>query len=283
MATQYSKSSHMGDKATNFIREICTNSEKALFIDSSEKDIGIDAHLDILFENGEPTGAFALIQSKGGLSRITKSKQSKSEQYKIQADKKHFETWSRYKNPVIGIVYNPNRHDARWVSISEHLQSHPNCIETGPYVIYAPQDQPFSLEGFTKFQHHVMEHHNRLSNDPAQILMDQYFSGDIVKKYESLVQLFNSYRWTSLSCFFFHQVLRIEEEPTILRELSSIIGAYQYFTYHLTDTKYNQDASLISLAQKCIAGFGKIEVLKMMTAIDEENGVFHCSYSLSRL
>jgi len=113
--------------------------------------------------------------------------------------------------------------------------------------------------------------------------MDQYFSGDIVKKYESLVQLFNSYRWTSLSCFFFHQVLRIEEEPTILRELSSIIGAYQYFTYHLTDTKYNQDASLISLAQKCIAGFGKIEVLKMMTAIDEENGVFHCSYSLSRL
>jgi hypothetical protein len=58
----------MGDKAINFIREICTNSEKALFIDSSEKDIGIDAHLDILFENGEPTGAFALIQSKGGMS-----------------------------------------------------------------------------------------------------------------------------------------------------------------------------------------------------------------------
>jgi len=260
----------MGDKATNFIREICTNSEKALFIDSSEKDIGIDAHLDILFENGEPTGAFALIQSKGGLSRITKSKRSKSEQYKIQADKKHFETWSRYKNPVIGIVYNPNRHDARWVSISEHLQSHPNCIETGPYVIYAPQDQPFSLEGFTKFQHYVMEYHNRLSNDPAQILIDQYFSGDIVKKYESLVQLFNSYRWTSLSCFFFHQVLRIEEEPTILRELSFIIGAYQYYTYHLTDTKYNQDTFLISLAQKCIAGYGKIEVLKMMTAFDEE-------------
>jgi len=273
LATHYSKSSHMGDKATNFIREICTNSEKALFIDSSEKDIGIDAHLDILFENGEPTGAFALIQSKGGLSRITKSKRSKSEQYKIQADKKHFETWSRYKNPVIGIVYNPNRHDARWVSITEHLQSHPNCIETGPYVIYAPQDQPFSLEGFTKFQDYVIEHHNQLGIDSAQILMDQYFSGDTVQKYESLVQLFNSYRWTSLSCFFFHQVLRIEEEPTILRELSSIIGAYQYFTYHPTDTKYNQDASLISLAQKCIAGYGKIEVLKMMTAIDEENGL----------
>ena len=273
MATHYSKSSHMGDKATNFIREICTNSEKALFIDSSEKDIGIDAHLDILFENGEPTGAFALIQSKGGLSRITISKRSKSEQYKIQADKKHFETWSRYKNPVIGIVYNPNRHDARWVSITEHLQSHPNCIETGPYVIYAPQDQPFSLEGFTKFQDYVMEHYNRLGNDSAQILIDQYFSGDTVQKYEFLVQLFNSYRWTSLSCFFFHQVLRIEEEPAILRELIYIIGAYQHFAYHFTDTMPNHSASLKSLAQKCIAEFGKIEVLKMMTTIDEEHGL----------
>jgi hypothetical protein len=35
----------------------------------------------------------------------------------------------------------------------------------------------------------------------------------------------------------------------------------------------NHSASLKSLAQKCIAEFGKIEVLKMMTTIDEVRGL----------
>ena len=35
----------------------------------------------------------------------------------------------------------------------------------------------------------------------------------------------------------------------------------------------NHSASLKSLAPKCIAEFGKIEVLKMMTTIDEEHGL----------
>ncbi len=38
-------------------------------------------------------------------------------------------------------------------------------------------------------------------------------------------------------------------------------------------TQPNHSVSLKSLAQKCIAEFGKIEVLKMMTTIDEEHGL----------
>jgi Domain of unknown function (DUF4365) len=223
MPTRYSESDHMGDEAVNFIRTICTNSRQALFWDEPGKDIGIDAHLDLLNKNGEPTGAIALIQSKGGLSYI------KTGRYLIKADKKHFETWSKYNNPVIGIVYNPDLREARWVSISEHLQSHPNCIPEGPYVIEAPPDQPFSLEGFNKFYSYVTEQHAKLGSSTAQMLIDQYFSGDNITKVESLVQLFSFYRWTSLACFFFHQVLRVEEEPTILEQLTYFISFYRSY------------------------------------------------------
>jgi hypothetical protein len=81
MATRYPKSSHTGDKAVHFIKGICIDSEQAIFRAILETDLGIDGDIHLLNENGEPTGAFAHIQSKGGLSRVTKSGR-----YKIQTD-----------------------------------------------------------------------------------------------------------------------------------------------------------------------------------------------------
>ena len=122
MATRFTKSTKMGRSAMRFISGICDDSDQAIFrAISDETDIGIDGHIELLYKNEEPTGAVAFIQSKGGPSQITKSGE-----YRIRANKKHFETWSRYKNTVIGIVYNPKLNDARWVSITEHLESHPN-------------------------------------------------------------------------------------------------------------------------------------------------------------
>jgi hypothetical protein len=66
------------------------NSKQAIFLDRSQKDIGTDGYIELFNLNGEPTGAIAFIQSKGGLFYL-----STTGLYQIKADKKHFETWSR--------------------------------------------------------------------------------------------------------------------------------------------------------------------------------------------
>lgn len=276
MPTRYSESDHIGDEAVNFIRSICTYSKQALFWEEPGKDIGIDAHLDLLNENGEPTGAIALIQSKGGLSYV------KTGKYLIKADKKHFETWSKYSNPVIGIVYNPLLRDARWVSISDHLQSHPDCIHKGPYLIEAPLNQPFSLEGFNKFHNYVTEQHAKRGSNTSEMLIEQYLSGDNITKIECLVQIFSFYRWTPLACFFSHQVLRVEEDTDILKQLTYLISFYRpygdrFYNENNTIPKH-MDFLLRGLAQKCIDSFGKTEVLKMLSTIDDDNALERGSF-----
>jgi len=88
MATRFTEADFTGDDAVLFIHSICNSSRQAIFYETPRKEIGIDARIELLYKNLEPTGAFANIQSKGGLSYITKTGK-----YKIRADKKHFETW----------------------------------------------------------------------------------------------------------------------------------------------------------------------------------------------
>lgn len=82
------------------------------------------------------------------------------------------------------------------------------------------------------------------------------------------------HRWTPFGCFFFHQALRIEEELTIVDELTYLISFYRSHgdRYYNPDYAMPEHTSLESLAHKCIASFGKAEVLKMLSTIDE-NGL----------
>jgi len=183
LPTHYSQSARTGDEGIDFIRLTCTRSN-ALFLERPRQDIGIDGHIELLNQSGEPTGAIAFVQAKAGLSYI-----SNAGNYQIKTDKVHFETWSKYTSPVIGIVYNPSAQDARWVSITEYIQSHPNSIQTGPYVIEASAQQPFSQQQFTKLQIYIETQHAKLGILSPQKLIDQYFSADVVAKIDCLTQL----------------------------------------------------------------------------------------------
>jgi ribosomal protein S18 acetylase RimI-like enzyme/predicted transcriptional regulator len=108
-------------------------------------DIGVDGAIEFINEKREPSGDLVLVQAKSGSSYISRNS------YYLQADRDHFETWARYSIPVVGIVHNPKKTDARWVDISEHLRKHPEQITSGPYRILAPEEQPFTLEGIAAF------------------------------------------------------------------------------------------------------------------------------------
>lgn len=253
----------IADEGMDYIALTCSRSG-AFFLPRPRQDVGIDAHIEFRDERGIPSGAIALVQCKAGLSYV-----SSSGKYRILADKRHFQTWSRYTLPVVGIVYNPARGDARWVNISDHLRANPACIESGPYVIEAPDHQPLSKQAFPEFQRAVGGVSVRKS---AQELIDRYLTGDESTKEESLTELFSEHRWTPLAVFFICQAIRIETELSLIAYLTYLASFYRPHGDRLLGDDLCPP-ELQDLAGKCIGGFGVSEIIKMLSIIDEENGL----------
>jgi len=144
MAIRYTKTSQTGDEGIAYVKLVASKAG-CIYRPFENADLGIDGALEFINDNREPSGEFVLVQVKSGESYISK------EGYQLKADRKHLETWSRYSIPVVGIIYNPERSDARWIDISSHLRHYPECIDKGPYILTAPESQKFTVEEFEEF------------------------------------------------------------------------------------------------------------------------------------
>lgn len=144
MPTRYVPSAQTGDTGIAYIRYIASQTG-LIYRPFENVDLGVDGALEFINENREPSGDLVLVQAKSGSSFI------RSDAYYLQADRDHFETWARYSIPIVGIVHNPTKADARWVNISEHLKKHPEQVPDGPYRIRTPRNQVFTVEGVTDF------------------------------------------------------------------------------------------------------------------------------------
>jgi len=142
MATKYTQTAQTGSRGVAFVQSVSSEAGGIFRKFDEADDLGIDGAIEFIDENKEPTGDIALVQVKSGASYV----RSDNDTYFVQGDQDHFETWSRYALPVIGVVHNPEKGDARWVDISEHLRQHPESIGIGPYNINATR--PFSADHF---------------------------------------------------------------------------------------------------------------------------------------
>ena len=144
MGTKYTKSAQTGDEGVALVSQIATK-VGAVYRPFEKVDLGIDATIELLTDDRQPSGDFVLVQIKTGPSYI------RGGCFYIDADKAHFETWARYSVPVVGIVCDPSTDVARWVDISDHILRNPGAVTSGPYSLEAPATQPFSETGFAAF------------------------------------------------------------------------------------------------------------------------------------
>lgn len=144
MATKYQQSAQTGDQGVAFVQMAATEAG-FIYRRFDNADLGIDGAVELLTDSREPSGDIVLAQIKAGCSYV------RNGQFFLDADRNHFETWSRYALPVIGIVYEPNSGEARWVNISEHLRQHPESVVGGPFSIEAPASNSFSAASFPQF------------------------------------------------------------------------------------------------------------------------------------
>src|SRR5690242_17731954 len=101
-----------GDDIVNWV---CSNSN-AYCVFRPRLDGGIEYHLEFLNENNEQTGKIAFIEI-----RERYSDDIDSNKYLMKASKEYFDLWSKYSVPIIGIIYDPDAQDARWINISEYI------------------------------------------------------------------------------------------------------------------------------------------------------------------
>lgn len=98
-----------------------------IFRETSNTDVGIDAQIELIDGNGVATGKLAGIQIKSGDSFVD----VKTQTFTLRAEQRHFEYWTRYTLPVIGVVYSPSLNRAVWFNLTE--RSHQIVADGGPY------------------------------------------------------------------------------------------------------------------------------------------------------
>ena len=144
MATKYAKTAQTGNTGVALVETVVTEAG-AIFRPFESNDLGVDGAIELLTDKREPSGNIVLAQIKTGASYIRQGK------FYVDADQDHFESWSRYALPVVGIVCDGASKEARWVDISDYLRRKPELVCKGPYSIEAPAQNTFSLAGFPQF------------------------------------------------------------------------------------------------------------------------------------
>jgi len=98
-----------------------TNDAGHIFREVQKEDIGVDAHIEICRNNGEPTGILVGLQIKSGESYIH-SETSETFTYYPEVDDLKY--WQDYSLPLFLVIYRPSERRACWVDIKEFLKEH---------------------------------------------------------------------------------------------------------------------------------------------------------------
>lgn len=133
---QLRKNIQIEKKGVNHVRTIVEDAKCIFHQMQLENDYGIDAIIE-LTKNGKTAAVLIAVQIKSGKSFCSKN------QCHIKSDQKHFEYWSKYPLPIVGIVYDPNEQTAYWYDIKFFLKK--DRIESGPYTL------SFNKNDYTRF------------------------------------------------------------------------------------------------------------------------------------
>lgn len=256
---KYLKTNATANIGVDFIRGI-VRANNCIFqeIDTSN-DLGIDAIIEIV-KDEKPTSKFIAAQIKSGKSYYDK----KSNKCKIPI-KKHRDYWSKHPMPVFGIVYIPEFENAYWIDIKRYLEHFPDdtVISFEPTLAKLINHNTF----FSQFVPHLLNEIPDISFEFAKTL---FASSKPDEFYLGLYTLFKRFAdknevWEIFITFFKTQP--IENIP------GKLIYYLAHIPWHPDIWSHNDSFTKQSLeyGKTLLDKFGKVEILKLLEFIDEEN------------
>jgi len=110
----YSKAAQKGDRGVDIVSRVINEKFGWLFKrNHQEHDFGIDAQVDVIFDDGSVTGQMIALQIKyGGSFFNEKNKWG----YIFRGEQKHFNYLANYPIPVLIIICHPKSNDCYWVA-----------------------------------------------------------------------------------------------------------------------------------------------------------------------
>lgn len=88
---------------------------KWIFRTQHGADIGIDAHIELVEEDGKPTGQLIAVQIKSGKGNFHETKEA----YVYYIDETHYDYWLNHSLPVILVGHIPETGETAWVAVNE--------------------------------------------------------------------------------------------------------------------------------------------------------------------
>lgn len=261
MSTNRKKTSGTASEGFHYVGGIVTGANCIFQKVDSDNDQGNDAYIEFI-SNEVATSLFAWVQIKSGISY------RRSDGYVIPADRDHFEYWSKWPVPVVGVVYDPEKRIAVWINISEFLLSHPDGIENGPYVIPVPVENKFDAGTFEAFKHQLISYN--YSSDWFFGRSLEYFA-DSESHQRCLIgirSLFAYHRNRKATWFYFIHSFR-SIEGSAATQLLRVLGYLPNNPCVFRHSGNLIDAEIEEYGKKLLGTtFGREEVLKLIGFVD---------------
>lgn len=255
----YSSSSSTAKSGINYIRTVVESSGSLFHKIEQESDLGIDAIVEII-DNGRPTSRQVALQIKSGGSYFTRSGLCR-----IPVSS-HREYWLKYPMPVCGVVFVPGAGTAYWCDLKRELALHGGGVIRYP----ALRINQFDRSGFARIFVPTLQ-------GACPLIEIEELSG-------LLASGCRSERFFALRCMFSGHQDSWGTWREIIDDFESDVPACPIgvLVYWISHIPWHPDliatSSFISPDARCyglrrIANFGVREVLKLLSAVSEEEGI----------
>ena len=113
----------LGSKGMRIVQDIVEDSLEWVFRSQTTRDLGIDAHIEIITGKSEATGKIIAVQIKCGESFFSESNE---DGYVFRPRNKHIRYWLDHSLPVIVVICHPDTRECWWVEVTSE-----NIVSTG--------------------------------------------------------------------------------------------------------------------------------------------------------
>jgi hypothetical protein len=257
----YKKTNITSKIGVNFIKDIVERSGSIFHKIEQENDLGIDAIIEFI-KDEKPTHKSIAIQIKSGMSFFNK----KTNECIIPV-KSHYDYWNNYPLPVYGIVYVPEKEKAYWIDIKQYFRT--NC-KTSQIKFEINRLNIFDLKNFNNYFTPLNSSELPIvSIDEALSLfesenIDEFLLGSQI--------LFKQHVNNEKTWYKFIDYIKTNEIDKIPLHLIYYLAHIPWHPdiYH-TGEIINEDTRRIVI--KIIQEFDKTIVIKLLSMIDEEEGI----------
>ena len=264
MTTKRKRSQATSRDGVNFVKRLVERQNSTFQEIDLNNDLGNDAYVEFVVEE-DATGCCVALQIKSGASY-----HSRSGRYFFQSDSDHFEYWASHTLPVLAVIFDPEREQAVWVDITDHLRNKPTAITDGPYTIYA--DQEFSESTFPEFRNHCLRYRDQYSREPnfGRALESFSIRDDVERCFDGLRALFAYHRNQPATWYYLISCIANYRGHALLRMLIARLchipghGDIFWSKKNIIEDKVRCSALLLMRER-----FDRRDALTMLSAIDD--------------